>query len=375
MGADVIKIEPPEGDPTRTLSGFGIGFFAAFNRNKRSLAIDLKTPEGIEAVHRLIAGADVLIENYGPGTAERLGIGWKSAKAINPRLIHLGLKGYLKGPYEKRGALDEVVQMQSGIAYMTGPPGRPLRAGAPIIDILGAVFGILAVLAALRERDRTGKGGRVSSALFESAAFLLSPYIAGSAVMGESLQPMPARRGAWAVYDVFTAKGGEQFFLGVTSNAQWTRFCEAFDLGDLAADGRLASNGLRSREREWLVPRLAAHFAQLPIDAILARSEGAALPHARVGRPEDLRADPHLLANGGLIDTVIEQIRDGSGIGLPALPIEFGEERARLGLRRQPPRIGEHSRAILAEAGFSAQECARLIGRGVLKESEPLAHA
>src|SRR4051795_12649996 len=204
LGAEVVKVEPaPAGDHTRRLPGFAAGFFATFNRNKRSLALDLKRPEGRAAAHRLVAQADVVLENYGPGTMERLGCGWEQLRAVNPRLVYLALKGFLAGPYEHRPALDEVVQFQSGLAYMTGPPGRPLRAGASIIDILGAVFGVVAILAALRERDATGKGQRLSSSLFESAVFLVGSHMAGAAATGLEARPMPARRGAWAVYEVF----------------------------------------------------------------------------------------------------------------------------------------------------------------------------
>jgi len=249
LGADVVKVEPaPCGDHTRGLGGFAAGFFAAFNRNKRSLALDLKHPEGQAAMHRLAATADVVLENYGPGTMERLGCGYETLARVNPRLVYLALKGYLAGPYEHRPALDEVVQFQVGLAYMTGPPGQPLRAGASIIDILGAVFGVVAVQAALRERETTGKGQRVSSALFESAAFLMATHMAGMAVTGLPAQPMPARRGAWAIYEVFPVADGA-LFIGVTSDQQWTRFVEEFGLQEVAADPRLATNLMRNRER------------------------------------------------------------------------------------------------------------------------------
>jgi crotonobetainyl-CoA:carnitine CoA-transferase CaiB-like acyl-CoA transferase len=257
LGADVIKVEPaPNGDHTRSLGGFGAGFFAAFNRNKRSLAVDLKRREGQAVIHRLVPTADLILENFGPGTMERLGCGYEQLAALNPRLVYLALKGYLAGPYEHRPALDEVVQFQTGLAFMTGPPGQPLRAGASVIDIMGAVFGVVAAQAALRERDITGNGQRVSSALFESAAFLMSTHMAGMTATGLEARPMPARRGAWAVYEVFKTAAGGQLFIGVTSDQQWTRFVEEFGLQELAADPRLATNVTRLAERAWLIPAL-----------------------------------------------------------------------------------------------------------------------
>ena len=369
LGADVVKVEPaPRGDHTRGLSGFAAGFFAAFNRNKRSLAIDLKREEGRAAMRRLAAGADVVMENFGPGTMERLGCGWDQLQPHNPRLVYLALKGYLAGPYERRPALDEVVQFQTGLAYMTGPPGRPLRAGASVIDILGAVFGVVAAQAALRERELTGRGQRVSSALFESAAFLMSTHMAGTIATGLPLNPMPARHGAWAIYQVFDTAGDGQLFLGVTSDQQWARFVEEFGLQKLAADPRLASNAMRIKERDWLLPALQEVIRKLPQDEVAARCERAQVSWAPVGRPTDLFADAHLLATGGLLDVFISRLggEEGRKAPLPALPIEFGAERWRPGLTRQPPRLGEHSAEVLAEAGFPPAEVAALVRNGVV---------
>jgi len=362
MGADVVKVEPaPGGDPTRRLPGFGAGFFPGFNRNKRSVAIDLKRPEGRAAVHRLAARADILLENYGPGTMERLGCGYEQLRAVNPRLLYLALKGFLAGPYEHRPALDEVVQFQAGLAFMTGPPGKPLRAGASIVDILGASFGVSAVLAALRERDRTGEGQRVSSALFESTAFLMLSHMAGSVATGEAPRPMPARQGAWAIYDVFDTADGDQLFIGVTSDQQWTRFAEVFGLAELAADPRLATNESRTREREWLIPALREIIGRYPKAELRERCATAQVSWAPVGKPTDLFTDPHLLAHGGLVDTAIPLLAGGVAMAkLPAMPVEFGADRARPGLTRQPPRLGEHNAEVLAEAGFTPAEIARL---------------
>jgi len=369
LGTDVIKVEPaPKGDHTRGLGGFGAGFFAAFNRNKRSLAVDLKRPEGRAVIDRLTPTTDIVIENYGPGTMERLGVGWEQLAPLNPRLIYLALKGYLAGPDEHRPALDEVVQFQTGLAFMTGPPGRPLRAGASVIDIMGAMFGVIAVQAALRERDATGRGQRVSSALFENAAFLMSTHMAGMAATGLDARPMPVRRGAWAIYEVFDTAGGGQLFIGVTSDQQWARFVEEFGLQELAADPRLATNVMRLAERSWLIPALQEVIGKIPQDEATGLCERAQVSWAPVGQPGDLFDDPHLLATGGLIEVILSRYggEDGKRARLPALPIEFGADRQRPGLVRQPPRVGEHNVEILEEAGFSPNEIAALAEDGVI---------
>ena len=369
LGADVVKVEPaPKGDHSRGLGGFAAGFFAGFNRNKRSLCIDLKSEAGRAAFHRLVADYDVVMENYGPGTMERLGCGYDVLGKLNPRLIYLALKGYLAGPYEHRPALDEVVQFQTGLAYMTGPPGRPLRAGASVVDIMGAMFGVVAVQAALRERDQTGKGQRVSSALFESAAFLVASHMAGIALTGEPMPPMPSRRGAWAIYEVFDTSDNGQLFIGVTSDQQWKRFTDEFSLQALAADPRLATNVMRVNEKTWLIPEIKQVVARYSKAEVEAKCERCNVSWAPVATPADLFDDPHLLATGGLLEVFMS--RTGGAVGtktrLPGLPIEFGQDRARPGLTRQPPRMGEHNDEILTASGFSAAEIAALANSGAI---------
>jgi crotonobetainyl-CoA:carnitine CoA-transferase CaiB-like acyl-CoA transferase len=362
LGADVIKIEPaPDGDVTRGLGGFASGFFSFLNRNKRSLAIDLKTEAGRKLVHRLAAKADIVMENYAVGTMDRLGVGYEALSAINPRLIYCAMKGYLAGPYEHRPALDEVVQFQAGLAYMTGPLGRPLRAGASVIDIMGGTFAAVAILAALRERDKTGKGQYVKSALFESTVYLMGTHMAGSAYNGETnVLPMPERRGGWGVYQVFKSADGHELFVAATSDNLWLRFCEVFERPDLAADQRLAKNADRVKAKEWLVPAVAETLGKLSGAEIEKRCDKAGIPFAPVGKVDDLFVDPHL-NQGGLVDTTLS---NGNKTKLPKLPIELDGERS--GLRLQPPQVGEHSRAVLAEAGLSEQEIDALAKDGVI---------
>jgi crotonobetainyl-CoA:carnitine CoA-transferase CaiB-like acyl-CoA transferase len=314
---------------------------------------------------------DIVLENFGPGTIERLKCGWDDLRKVNPRLVYLSMKGFLKGPYENRGALDEVVQMQSGLAYMTGPPGRPLRAGAPVIDILGGVFGVVAALSALRQRDQTGVGQKVSSSLFESAAFMLGAVVVGSAVIGGPMPPMPARKNAWGVYDVFTAQDGGQAFIGCTSDGHWQRFCEQFGFDDWHQDERLSNNASRCEARDWMLPELQRRIAELPLSEILEKCEAARVAYSRVGRPDELSNDPHLLAHGGLLGTAVSGLGGGPCVAIPALPVEFGDERERAGLEHQPPRIGEHTDEILTSAGFSDGEIASYRAAGVLAPPVP----
>ena len=369
LGADVIKVEPaPNGDKTRRLGGFGAGFFSGLNRNKRGLSIDLKSNEGRKVIHKLISNTDVVVENFAPGTMARLGCGFDDLSRINPRLIYLALKGYLAGPYENRPALDEVVQFQSGLAWMTGPPGQPLRAGASVIDILGAMFGVIGIQAALKERDQTGKGQRVSSSLFESAVFLMGTHMAGMAATGSEARPMPARGRAWAIYDVFETKDGEELFIGVTSDQQWERFVEEFGLTELSNDPRLSTNPKRVEQREWLLPAVRNSLLNYSRREIEEKSENCKISWAPVGQPGDLFTDPHLLATGGLLDVFVSRFGEETGqtVGLPNLPLEFGESRNRPSLERQPPKVGEHNEEILLEAGFNRDDILKLYSKNIL---------
>ena len=360
LGAEVIKVEPLEGDNTRRLEHAGAGFFPVFNRNKKSLAVDLKHPDGRELVLRLIERSDVLTENFRPGALDKLGFSYGSLKERNPRLIYCSLKGFLKGPYEHRAALDEVTQMMGGLAYMTGLPDRPLRAGSSVIDILGGTFAALGVLAALRERERSGRGQRVTSALFETTALLVAQHMAQYEITGEAPPPMSVKRPAWGVYDIFDTKDAERLFVGVVTDTQWQVFCRELGLADLATDARLRTNGMRVKERGWLIPRLGETLRQYAKADLATRLEAMGLPFAPIARPWDLLDDPHLTASGGLIPT-----RSGEKtIRVPALPLEL--DGRRLGKRADPPAIGEHGAELLREIGYSADEARSLAERRVI---------
>ena len=355
LGADVIKVEPtPDGDNTRRLGGSGSGFFAMINRNKRSLAVDLKTAEGKKLVLRLLADADALVENFRPGAMEKLGLGPADLAKLNPRLVYCSLKGFLPGPYEHRVALDEVVQMMGGLAYMTGPRGQPLRAGSSVNDIMGGMFGAIGILAAINERNTTGKGRHIQAGLFENNVLLMSQHMAQFAITGQEAPPMSERMVAWPIYDIFNVADG-QVFLGVVTDTQWKLFCEAFGLPELLEDPRLITQTDRRAARGWVVPLVGERLKKLTKNELMTKFEELGLPFAPIARPAELFDDPHLNVPGGLLPVTLA---DGRVTKLPNIPLSIDGERPEL--RRDLPRVGEHSAEIAAEIGYSADEIAAL---------------
>ncbi len=359
LGAEVIKVEPighgRNGDATRQLLGSGAGFFPMFNRNKKSLALDLQTPEGKEAALRLIATADVVSENFKPGTMQKLGLDYNSLKALNPRLIYVSHKGFLPGPYEHRTALDEVVQMMGGLAYMTGRPGDPLRAGTSVNDIMGGLFGALGAMAALAQREKTGRGQEVQSALYENNVFLMAQHMMQFAVTGKAPAPMPARISAWGIYDIFKVKDEAQIFLAVVSDGAWATFCDAFGFADLKADERLRTNNGRVTNRDWMMPILRERLRVHSADMLATTFEAQGLPFAPITRPEELLDDPHLNASGGLAPITLPDGRESKTVLMPMML-----DGQRLSVRLSPPKLGEHNAELLAALGYSTEEIAQL---------------
>jgi len=360
MGADVIKIEPIDGDRTRRLLGAGAGFFPMFNRNKKSIAIDLHHATGAGVARRLAGRADVVLENFKPGTMGKYGLDYAALSASNPRLIYVSHKGFLPGPYDHRTALDEVVQMMGGLAYMTGRPGDPLRAGTSVNDIMGGMFGAIGTLAALIQRGVTGRGMEVQSALFENNVFLVGQHMLQFAMTGKHPAPMPARDNPWAVYDVFTVKDGEQIFLAAVSDAQWVTFCDALGFSDLKSDASLATNNQRVSVRAALLATLRERLARRSADELAELFERAGLPFAPIRKPEDLYDDPHLKATGGLADLRLpDGDKAGATVKTTLFPITL--EGRRLGVRIDPPTMGEHTRELLAAIGYSSDDIDDLI--------------
>ncbi|QOT74792.1 CaiB/BaiF CoA transferase family protein [Cupriavidus basilensis] len=346
LGAEVIKVEPPGGDKTRNLPGLGIGFFRSFNRNKKSVVIDITTPQGQATAVELVGQCDVLLENFRPGLMAKCGLDYATLSARFPKLIYVSHKGFLPGPYEHRLALDEVVQMMGGLSYMTGPKGRPLRAGTSVNDIMGGMFGAIGVMAALRERDRTGKGQEVQSALFENCVFLSSQHMQQFSMTAEPPPPMPSRVSAWSVYDVFTLAEGEQLFIGAVSDKQFNTLCDVLQRPDLAADPALATNAMRVAVRPALLERLGEILKDHRVQALAPKLEAAGIPYAPIMRPEQLLDDPHLRASGGLVPM---QTEDGGTTDVVLLPLLMGGRRP--GVRMPLPGIGEHNDEILSGLG------------------------
>ena len=363
LGAEVIHIEPVEGDSTRTLKGFGQGFFSCYNRNKKSLALDIKSPQGIDIIDRLVQESDVVIENFGPGTMDRLNFGYKRLKGINPRLIYCSLKGFMPGPYENRHAMDEVVQMMGGLAYMTGRPGDPLRAGTSIVDITGGMFGCMGILLALYEREKTGKGKLVKAGLFETTAFVMGQHMALSALTQQPVPPMPARLSPWSIYRIFTTADQQQIFIGIISEKHWKRFCEVFQRTDWLSDDRLQTNNQRVEAKDWFQPQVEEMIAGYNLQEVLQRCEQAAITFAPIARTEDLFTDEHLNKSGALLEV---ELTDGTPTRLPKTPI--GYEDADITLRLQPPRIGEHTRSILTDLGMTKGEIDFLQSKNIIAE-------
>ena len=362
LGADVVRVEPIGGDQTRRLLGSGAGYFPMYNRGKQSICLDLKSSEGLSVARDLCAMADVLVENFRPGALDRLGLGYDALAKANPRLIYCSEKGFLPGPYEQRTALDEVAQMMGGLAYMTGPPGRPLRAGASVIDVTGGMFGVIGILAALEERHRTGRGQKVVASLYETTAYLVGQHMAQFAVTGKPAAPMPARISAWAIYDVFETKD-EPVFIGVVTDALWEKFCRLFALDDLWADESIRANNQRVLARDRIMPTIRALIATMTRAEVIARLDGTGMPFAPIGKPEDLFDDPHL-NTGGLEPVTLDS---GTETRLPTIPLELDGKRPGGGASLPLP--GADARRVLADLGYAPDRIAALIASGAVEES------
>lgn len=378
LGADVIKIEDPlrGGDQARKAPAGAAGTWLFLNRNKRSFALNLKQPEGKELFIKLAATSDVVLDNYAPGVLERLGVDFSVVSKINPRIIYCSINGFLEGSYAHRPALDEVAQMMGGIAFMTGPPDRPLRIGASVTDISAATYGVIGILCALFQREKTGHGQRFTAGLFETVVFWIGQHLAQFGLTGHPPEPMPVRkmgpRFRWGVFDLFRAKDDKQVFIGVTSDRHWASFCKSFQQSDLSSHPDLTDNVKRTASRDWLLPRVQEIVGKYESEELMSKLEAADIPHAPVNTPADVYNDPYLTNHEGRMLHIESKSHatDASNktIRTPALPIESNEFK--FSVRRQPPRLGEHTRELLKELGVPDMKIQKLVEEKVVLVSD-----
>lgn len=345
LGAEVIKIEPPAGDKTRSLGGMGVSFFPLFNRGKRSVVLDFAKPEDRDTMHRLLASADVFLENFRDGQLDKQGLGAEVLRTKYPHLIIAGHKGFLSGPYDHRPALDEVVQMMSGLAAMTGTRDKPQRVGSSANDIMGGMFGVISILAALyQKRGGNRNGADIRIGLFENCLFLVAQHMVEYEMTGRKPRSMPEREHAWPIYDIFDAAGGDRIFIGVVTEGHWQSFCREFGLQEFADDPALRSTTDRIMARDRIIPRVAEVIKSWNVTDLSARLDALNICFSPINRPEDLLRDPHVLRPGGLVNNFNA---DGKPFRVPALPVEWNGGNIGEGLK--VPVLGADTEAVRAE--------------------------
>ncbi len=365
MGADVIKVEPPAGDSTRRMPG-GVGSdspsFNAVNRGKRGIVVDLKQPAGREAVQRLAAGSDVLVENYRPGVLQKFGLGYADLAERYPRLVYASISGYGQtGPSAGKGGFDLVAQGVSGLMSVTGEAGRPpVKAGIPVTDLGAALFAVTGILSALLARARTGRGQLVDTSLVD-AGVALSVWEATQYFSGRGV---PERLGSAhrmnAPYEAIRCADGH-VTIGAANDRTFRRLCEALDHPEWADDPDYRDDTHRIRNRAALAARIEAVMETRPRSHWLERLEGRGVPCGPINDYAEVMADPHVRARELVVETVhptLGRIRTlGTPIKLSETPLAPG---------RPAPRLGEHTDEILVDAGYGAEEIAELRRAGAV---------
>ena len=370
LGADIIKIEHPDsGDTSRNKSGEGATFFT-FGRNKRYLALDLRKPEGRKIFEKLVARADIVLDNFAPGALNRLGLGYEWGRSVNPRVIYCSIKGFLPGPYSDRPFLDELAQMAGGLAYLTGFKDQPMRAGASITDIGAATYGVVGILAALFRRQVTGEGDYIESGLYETIVFWISQHLTRSQMTGNNPPPRGSRNSGmgkamgWGVYELFPTKDSTQVFIAVTGNRHWAGLCDALGFADWRDSSEFDTNGKRSKEKRRIAARVKVAVSQLTYDDITARLYKGRVPFAPVNAPLDLLEERHLNEGGRWLDLKTPKQR----LKVPKLPISMARTED-FAVRRDPACLGEHTDDILAELGYAADQIDALKSEKIVRRS------
>jgi crotonobetainyl-CoA:carnitine CoA-transferase CaiB-like acyl-CoA transferase len=359
LGAEVIKVEPPAGDKTRSLGGMGVSFFPLFNRGKRSIVLDFGMEEDRDTMHRLLATADVFLENFRDGQLEKQGLGADELRRRHPHLIIAGHKGFLSGPYEHRPALDEVVQMMSGLAAMTGTKEKPQRVGSSANDIMGGMFGAISILAALyQKRGGAKEGADIRIGLFENCLFLVAQHMVEYEMTGKRPRAMPEREHAWPIYDIFDTAGGNRIFIGVVTEGHWQSFCKEFGLQEFLDDPALRTTTDRILARERIIPRVAEEIKRWDVAELSTKLDALNICFSPINRPEDLFNDPHVLRPGGLVNNVNA---DGAPFRAPALPVEWNGVNLGEGLKVAA--LGADTEAVRAALGKHEIRAAKTAGR------------
>ncbi len=356
LGADVVKIEPPAGETTRGHPGAAFRAFDFVNRNKRAIALDLSTEAGSGVVRKLAETADVFVENYRPGSLDRMGLGYAQLAAINPKLVYCSVSGFgLDGPYRDRGGFDLIAQAMSGIMSFTGEEGatRPVAAGVPLCDLTAGMFAAVGVLAALQSRATSGKGQHVESSLLESALAYTVWETGLWLTTGEVAKPKGTRHRLAAPYEAMKTADGF-VVVGVNNQKLWVRFCEALGAPEMATEEGFDRPNRRVRNRDALQARIEAILTTQPTAHWIARLEKVGVPAGPLNDIAQAWDDPQVKARG--------LMADADGRRFPRTPIKLSETPVKL--VRGPAEVGQHTREVLGEAGFSAAEIEALMASG-----------
>ena len=368
MGAQIVKVERPErGDDARAWAppywGRESATFMSVNRNKRSLAVDMKAPEGRAILERLVGRADVLVQSLRAGAVEELGLGWDDARRLNPRLVYCSITAFgTEGPMKDRPGYDPLMQAYGGIMSVNGHRGQPpARVAMSIIDMGTGLWAVAAILAALRERDRTGRGTHVTTALFDTALATITIQMGNYLATGEVPEPQGSGTQMIAPYEAFPTHDA-WVLVGAASDALFVKVCAALGLIELPKDPRYASNPVRVTHRAVLFEALAAVTRTLSTEELLARLEKAGVPAAPILKLDQVAALPQTEASGMLVSAKHPRLDDYRAVGLP---IRWDGERP--GIARVPPLLGEHTAEVLAELGYDDSAIKELGDRRVVQ--------